>query len=80
MKKGFTLALRGQPKTTAYTNFYYRHSELILKKYLLKDSSATRHISEPLFYGDLVYKFKRIVGKPNFNDQFKKIFNRYLKE
>ena len=23
-------------------------------------------ISEPLFYGDLVYKFKRIVGKPNF--------------
>ena len=20
---------------------------------------------EPLFYGDLVYKFKRIIGKPN---------------
>ena len=28
-------------------------------------------ISEPIFYGDLVYKFKRIVGKPNFSDQFK---------
>ena len=27
-------------------------------------------ISEPIFYGDLVYKFKRIVGKPNFSDQF----------
>ena len=25
-------------------------------------------LSEPLFYGDLVYKFKRIVGKLNFND------------
>ena len=24
-------------------------------------------------YGDLVYKFRRIVGKPNFNDQYKKI-------
>ena len=30
-------------------------------------------ISEPLFYGDLVYQFKRIVGKANFSDQFKKI-------
>ena len=28
-------------------------------------------ISEPIFYGDLVYKFKRIVGKPNFSDKFK---------
>ena len=29
--------------------------------------------SSAIFYGDLVYKFKRIVGKPNFSDQFKKI-------
>ena len=28
--------------------------------------------------GDLVYKFKRIVGKPNFSDQFKKIVKRYI--
>ena len=34
-------------------------------------------ISEPLFYGDLVYKFKRIVRKSNFSDQFKKIIKRY---
>ena len=34
-------------------------------------------ISEPVFYGDLVYKFKRIVGKPNLSDQFKKIVKRY---
>ena len=36
-------------------------------------------ISEPIFCGDLVYKFKRIVGKPNFNDQFKKIVKRYIR-
>ena len=36
-------------------------------------------ISEPLFYGDLVYKFKRIYGKPNFSDQFKKIVKRYIR-
>ena len=32
-----------------------------------------------MFYGDLVYKFKRIVGNPNLNDQFKKIIKRYKK-
>ena len=31
------------------------------------------------FYGDLIYKFKRIVGKPNFSDQFKKIVKRYIR-
>ena len=36
-------------------------------------------ISEPKFYGDLVYKFKRIVGKPYISDQFKKIVKRYIR-
>ena len=35
-------------------------------------------ISEPIFYGDLVYKFKRIVGITNFSDHFKKIVKRYI--
>ena len=35
--------------------------------------------SEPIFYGDLVYKFKRIVGKPNFSDRFKKVVKRYIR-
>ena len=34
-------------------------------------------VSEPIFYVDLVYKVKRIVGKPNFSDRFKKIVKRY---
>ena len=36
-------------------------------------------ISEPIFYGDSVYKFNRIVGKPNFSDQLKKIVKRYIR-
>ena len=28
--------------------------------------------SEPEFYGDLVYKFKKIIGKTDFSDQFRK--------
>ena len=35
-------------------------------------------ISIPIFYGDLVYKFKQIVGKPYFSDQFKKIVKRWI--
>ena len=34
-------------------------------------------LSEPEFYGDLVYKFKKIVGKADFSDQFRKIIVRY---
>ena len=45
----------------------------------LKTCSPVRGISEPIFYGDLVDKFKRIVGKPNFSDQFKKIVKRYIR-
>ena len=36
-------------------------------------------ISEPVFYGDLVNTFKRIVGKPNLSDQFKKKVKRYIR-
>ena len=36
-------------------------------------------LSEPEFYGDLVYKFKKIVGRADFSDQFRKIIVRYTR-
>ena len=30
-------------------------------------------LSEQEFYGDLVYKFKNIMGRTDFSDQFRKI-------
>ena len=33
-------------------------------------------ISEPEFYGDLVYRLRKIVGKSNFSEQFRKLINR----
>ena len=47
----------------AFSKFYRRHSAL-LEKY--SDSLKTllqQGISEPEFYGDLVYRFRKIVGK-----------------
>ena len=52
---------------------------LKLKLVDVEDRLLQQGISEPIFYGDLVYKFKRIVGKPNFSDQFKKIVKRYIR-
>ena len=34
-------------------------------------------ISHPEFYGDLVYKFKKIFGNPNFSDLFKHTVDRF---
>ena len=34
-------------------------------------------LSEPEFYGDLVYKFKKLIGRNVFSFQFRKIITRY---
>ena len=59
--------------------FYHGYSELIVKYTIGLKTLLQQGISETIFYGDLVYKFKRIVGKPNFSDQFKKIVKRYIR-
>ena len=63
----------------AFSKFYYRHSELIVKYNIGLKALMQQGILEPIFYRDLVYKFKQIIGKPNFSDQFKKIIKRYIK-
>ena len=62
----------------AFSEFYHRYSELIVKYNIGLKTLLQQGISEPIFYGDLVYRFKRIVRKPNFSDQFKKIVKRYI--
>ena len=73
----------GSPKTRSVEGdpllWSYIHSELIVKYNIGLKTLLQQGISEPIFYGDLVYKFKRIVGKPNFSDQFKKIVKRYIR-
>ena len=36
-------------------------------------------LSEPEFYGDLVYKFRKIIGINDFSYHFKKIIGHYKK-
>ena len=42
----------------AFSKFYHRHSELIVKYNIGLKTLLQQGISEPIFYGDLVYKFK----------------------
>ena len=42
----------------AFSKFYHRHSELVVKYNIGLKTLLQQGISEPIFYGDLVYKFK----------------------
>ena len=61
----------------AFSNFYRQHYELISKFNVGLKSLLHQGLSEPEFYGDLVYKFKKIMGKTDFSDQFRKIIIRH---
>ena len=57
----------------AFSKFYRRHYELISKLNVGLKSLLHQGLSEPEFYGDFVYKFKKIRGMTDFSDQFRKI-------
>ena len=55
----------------AFSKFYRRHSALVEKYSLSLKTLLQQGISEPEFYGDLVYRFRKNVGKSNFSEQFR---------
>ena len=61
----------------AFSKFYRRHSALVEKYNVGLKKLLQQGISEPEFYGDLVYRFRKIVRKSNFSEQFRKLVNRY---
>ena len=61
----------------AFSKFYRRHNALLEKYSVSLKTLLQQGVSEPEFYGDLVYRFRKIVGKCNFSEQFRKPINRY---
>ena len=61
----------------AFSKFYRRHFELIEKFHVSLKKFMQQGICNPEFYGDLVYKFKKIIGNPNFSNLLKRIVNRF---
>ena len=60
-----------------FSKLYRRYYDLISKFQIGLKSFLPQGLSEPEFYGDLVYKLKKIVGSNNFSAQFIKIISHY---
>ena len=56
-----------------FSKFYRRHYELVSKFNVGLKTLLHQSLSEAEFYGDLIYKFKTIVGRADFSDQLKKL-------
>ena len=52
-----------------FSKFYRRHYELISKYNVGLKTLLGEGLSEPEFYGDLVYKFKKLKGRNDFSVQ-----------
>ena len=61
----------------AFSKFYRRHFDIVSKYNVGLKTLLLQGLSEPKFYGDLVYKFRKIIGKNDFPYHFKKIIVRY---
>ena len=61
------------------SKFYRRHFDIVSKYNVGLKTLLLQGLSEPEFYGDLVYKLKKIIGKNDFPYHFKKIVVRYKK-
>ena len=54
-----------------FSKFYRRHYNLVSKSNVGLKPLLHQGLSEPEFYDDLVYKFKKNEGRANFSDQFR---------
>ena len=60
-----------------FSKFYRRHSGLVEKYNVSLRKLLQQGISEPKVYGELVYRIRKIVGKSDFEEQFRKLINLY---
>ena len=63
----------------AFSEFYRQYFDLISKFQVGLVSLLRQGLSEPDFYGDLVYRLEKIVGSNNFSAQFIKMVSRCRK-
>ena len=75
LKQGY----RYHKRRKTFSKFYRRYYDMISKFQVGLKSLLRQGLSEPDFYGDLVYKLKKIVGSNNFSAQFIKIISHYKK-
>lgn len=63
-----------------FCKFYRRYPDLIQKYRCSLKSLLQQGISQPVFYGDLIYKLRKIKGNVNFSQLFVKTICRFKKK
>ena len=63
----------------AFSKIYRQHFDIVSKYNVGSKTLLLQSLSEPGSYGDLVYKFRKIIGENVFSYLFKKIILRYKK-
>ena len=63
-------------KQTSLSKFYRRHFDIVSTYNVGLKTLLLQGLSEHEFYGDLVYKFRKIIGKNDLPYHFKKIIVR----
>ena len=63
LKSGLFITLFQCKLRKTFSKFYLRHFELISKYNVGLKTLLGEGRSKPEFYGDLVYKFKKIIGR-----------------
>ena len=69
MRQSACLVLTQSWLISMLPKFYRRHYELISKFNVGLQTLLREGLSEPEFYGDLVYKFKKLKGRNDFSFQ-----------
>ena len=64
-------------RKTFFSKFYPPHYELLSKFKVGLKSLLQQGLSEPEFYGDLIYKLNKIISRADFSDQLKTVVLRY---
>ena len=64
-------------KSKTFSKFYRRYNDFLSKLQSGLKSLLRQGLLEPEFYGELVYRLKKINGSNNFSAQFIKIISHY---
>ena len=59
---------RHHKQRRTFSKFYRRHYELVSKFNVGLNTFLRHDLSEPEIYGDLVYKFNKIMGRTDFSN------------
>ena len=76
--KVLTRIYRYHKHRKVYSKFYRRHFDLVSKYNIGLKIFFLPVLSGPIFYGDLVYNFRKIIGKHDFSYHSKNIIFCYL--